>query len=45
MCAVMRSLLLLLMLCLLAAEPAQAFVAYVRAVEDSDCISVRSSFM
>ena len=43
MCAVMRSLLLLLMLCLLAAGPAQAFVAYVRAVEDSDCISVPRS--
>ncbi|WP_300803395.1 thermonuclease family protein [uncultured Desulfovibrio sp.] len=43
MCAVMRSLPLLLMLCLLAAEPVQAFVAYVRNVEDSDCISVTRS--
>ncbi len=40
MCAVIRSISLLLLLCLLAADPVQAFVAYVRDVEDSDCISV-----
>lgn len=43
MYAVMRSFALLLVLSLAAAEPVQAFVAYVRAVEDSDCISVTRS--
>ena len=39
----MRSLLVLLVFCLLGSEPAQAFVAYVRNVEDGNCISVSSS--
>ena len=40
---VMRIFALLLVLSLAVAEPAQAFVAYVRAVEDSDCVSVTRS--
>lgn len=43
MYAVMRIFALLLALGLIMAESAQAFVAYVRAVEDSDCISVTRS--